>query len=476
MILIGTAGLEKRVCFSSSSAADLRRRIRTSWAHSTAALGSVENRCSRGTPMRDPTGPWKAMRNAARALAACAIGLGACRPEPPAVAAADPALELHQSAIVVDTHSDTTPRFEDAGWRFGERHDSGDMDLPRIREGGLDVEFWSIYMGERPDKGTAIREALERIDAVHEMVRRYAPDVVLARSAADIRAAVAQGRFVSLMGVEGGHIIEESLPALRSFYALGVRYMTLTHSFHTSWADSSGTEAQPLAPLHHGLTDFGRQVVAEMNRLGMLVDVSHVSDETFADALEVTRAPVIASHSSCRAVCNHARNLSDDMLRALARNGGVVMINFYPGYNDPAAGPLIAARRKQLEPQLEALRAQHGEDREGLRQARQALFEANPLPGSPLSVLLDHFDHAVRVAGPDHVGLGADWDGVPSMPDELPDVSALPELTRGLLARGHSAETVRKVLGENLLRVLEAAERVAASPLAGASAAPPASR
>jgi membrane dipeptidase len=386
------------------------------------------------------------------ALAACAT----------AGAGPDPALALHRAAIVVDTHSDTTTRFEEQDWRFDERHASGDMDLPRIREGGLDVEFWSIYLGARDVPGVALREALERIDAVHQMVRKHPRDVALAGSAAEIRAAVARGQLASLMGVEGGHIIEGSLAALRTFQRLGVRYLTLTHSFHTSWADSSGTGAQPLEPRHGGLTDFGREVVRELNRIGMLVDVSHVSDRTFFDALAVARAPVIASHSSCRAVFGHPRNLSDEMLRALAANGGVVQINFFPGYIDADAAARIAAHRERLAPELEALRERHEGDPAALRRAREALYAANPWPTAPLSALLDHFDHAIRVAGPDHVGIGGDWDGVPSMPEGMDDVSFLPALTRGLLARGHSPETVRKVLGENLLRVLEAAERVAA--------------
>ncbi len=388
---------------------------------------------------------------AAPALAACATDAGG-----------DAALALHRAAIVVDTHSDTTPRFQEADWRFAERHASGDMDLPRIREGGLDVQFWSIYMGARDVPGAALREALERIDAVHEMVRRHPRDVALAGSAAEVRAAVARGQLASLMGVEGGHIIEENLAALRTFHRLGVRYLTLTHSFHTTWADSSGTGAQPLAPLHGGLIGFGREVVREMNRLGMLVDVSHVSDRTFFDALAVSRAPVIASHSSCRAVFEHPRNLSDEMLRALARNGGVLQINFFPGYIDADAAARIAAQRERLAPELEALRARFEGDPAGLRRAREALYAASPWPTAPLEALLDHFDHAIRVAGPDHVGIGGDWDGVPSMPEGMDDVSFLPALTRGLLARGHAPETVRKVLGENLLRVLEAAERVAA--------------
>jgi len=368
---------------------------------------------------------------------------------------------LHRAAIVIDGHSDTTPFFEDPDWRFDERHDDTHMDLPRIREGGLDVQFWSIYMGKREGDGRAIREALERIDAVHELVRRYPDALALAGSVAEIRAAVAQGKLASLMGVEGGHIIEGRLPVLRSFYRLGVRYMTLTHSFHTEWADSSGT-GEALAPEHGGLTDFGRQVVREMNRLGMLVDISHVSDATFFDAIEVSRAPVIASHSSCRAVADHPRNMSDEMLRALAQNGGVVMINFYPAYIDEAANQATRLHREGLRAELEAIQTRFGDDPRALGRARRELRLANPYPQVPLEVLLAHFDHALRVAGPDHVGIGGDWDGVPSLPSGMDDISKLPRLTRALLERGHSEETVRKVLGENLLRVLGEAERVAA--------------
>lgn len=373
------------------------------------------------------------------------------------------AARLHAAAIVVDTHSDTTPRFEDPTWDFAARHDAvdGDMDLPRIREGGLDVEFFSIYLGETEGEGVAIKQALERIDAVYEVARRHSDEVVLATNVDEIRRAVAAGRFVALMGIEGGHIIEESLPALRMFHALGVRYMTLTHSFHTSWADSSGTR-DDVEPEHEGLTAFGREVVTEMNRLGMMVDVSHVSDDTFADVLEATRAPVIASHSATRALAHHRRNLTDDMLVALANNGGVVMINFYPAYIDESAS---AATKLWFERNDTAMSRIFKELPEGAerRAAYRELTLRDPAPQVPLSVLLDHFDHAVAVAGPDHVGIGADWDGVPSMPVGMEDVSKLPALTKGLLERGHSQATVRKVLGANLLRVMEEVERVSRS-------------
>ncbi|MEM9174534.1 MAG: dipeptidase [Myxococcota bacterium] len=375
----------------------------------------------------------------------------------------DPGRDLHFDAIVVDGHSDTTPRFADPAWDFADRHDDadGDMDLPRIREGGLDVQFWSIYTGRLDAPGDGLRIALERIDAVHEMARRNPDDVVVAHSVAEVRGGVADGKFVSLMGIEGGHIIEQSLPALRLFHRLGVRYLTLTHSFNTRWADSSGTTTIP-EPTHGGLTDFGRDVVREMNRLGMLVDISHVSDATFFDAVATSRAPVIASHSSVRAVADHTRNMSDEMLRALAENGGVVMINFYPAYIDEETAAATSAWFAEHGPTLMERRKALADDPARLAAERRAFFEAHPVPVCDLDVLLDHFDHAIEVAGPDHVGVGADWDGVVSMPDGMEDVTRLPNLTAGLLARGHTPETVRKVLGENVLRALEVAERVAA--------------
>ena len=380
------------------------------------------------------------------------------------------ARNLHFDAIVIDGHSDTTPKFENPDWSFAERHDAkdGDMDLPRIREGGLDVQFWSIYMGKRETPGDAIREALERIDGVYAMAARNPEDVVIAYNVREIREAVADGKFVSLMGIEGGHIIEGSLPALRNFFRLGVRYMTLTHSFHTSFADSSGTGETP-EPVHNGLTDFGREIVAEMNRIGMLVDISHVSDKTFFDTLEVTRAPVIASHSSARAVAEHPRNMTDEMLVALAKNGGVVMINFYPVYIDEAARAQAGDYFKTHGAVFAEMSKQAAGDRSLRSSLMREHFEKFPVPQCSLDVLLDHFDHAIEVAGPDHVGIGGDWDGVPSLPVGMEEISKLPSLTEGLLARGHSPETVRKVLGENVLRVLEEAERVASESAANAS-------
>jgi membrane dipeptidase len=387
------------------------------------------------------------------------------------------ALRIHRDAIVVDTHADTTPRFQEPDFDFAARHAKSDVriDLPRAREGGLDVQFWSIYVGKVDGDGRAIREALERIDAVWELARRYPNDVVVATDVAGIRRGVAEGKLVSLMGVEGGHMIENKLAALRDFYRLGVRYMTLTHSFHTDWADSAGMNATALPPSHGGLTPFGVEVVHEMNRLGMMVDVSHVSDGTFWAALAASRAPVIASHSSCRAVYDHPRNLSDDMLRALAAKGGVVMINYYPGYTDPVAAPKLADWFTRHGPEFAALREKYAGDLRGMSAAMKAIAAADPVPQGSLDALLDHFDHALRVAGEDHVGLGSDFDGVASFPVGLDEVNLLPNVTKGLLARGWSEAVVRKVLGENLLRTMAEVERVAAE-LRSESAAPPSPR
>jgi membrane dipeptidase len=386
------------------------------------------------------------------------------------------ALRVHRDAIVVDTHADTTPRFQDPNFDFAARHAKSDVriDLPRAREGGLDVQFWSIWVGNVEGDGRAIREAMERIDAVWELARRYPNDVVVATDVAAIRRGVAEGKLVSLMGVEGGHMIENKLSILRDFYRLGVRYMTLTHAFHTSWADSAGT-GQPLPPGNGGLTPFGVEVVHEMNRLGMMVDVSHVSDQTFWDALRASQAPVIASHSSCRAIFDHPRNLTDDMLRALGQKGGVVMINYYPGYDDPEAAPRIAAWFARHATELGALRQKYAGDLRAMSEAMKAIAATDPVPQGSLENVLDHFDHALRVAGEDHVGLGSDFDGVASFPVGLDEVNLLPNVTRGLLARGWSEEVVKKVLGENLLRTLGEVE-LAAARLSAAPATPPSPR
>jgi len=335
------------------------------------------------------------------------------------------ALRIHREAIVIDTHSDVTSRMLDEGFDIGKRASEGHMDIPRMKEGGLDAEFFVIYVSARyAREGGSVRRALEMIDVTYQALQRYPNDIELATSAEDIRRIAKKGKVAVLMGIEGGHAIEDSLGVLRLFHRLGVRYMTLTHTNTNNWADSSGDE-----PKHNGLTEFGRKVVLEMNRLGMLVDVSHVSDKTFFDVIEITRAPIIASHSSARALTNVPRNMSDDMLRAVARNGGVVMVNFASDFLDQNYADAVEKQRAALRPQIEAFRKRYASDPPRFRLEIERLFKASAPPRPPLSKLIDHIDHIVKVAGIDHVGLGSDFDGVDSLPEGLDDCSNLPKIT-----------------------------------------------
>jgi membrane dipeptidase len=294
------------------------------------------------------------------------------------------------------------------------------------------------------------------IDSVYRAVERHPNDLMLATSAADIRRAKKQGKIACLMGIEGGHAIENSLPTLREFYRLGVRYMTLTWNNANDWADSNREKK------HNGLTEFGKDVVREMNRLGMLVDVSHVGDKTMSDVLDISQAPIIASHSSARALSNVPRNIPDDLLKRIAQNGGVVQVNFYSVFVDAATvAPQSAERDRRLRAQQEALNQKYKDDPERLAEESDKLEAANPLPPLPLAKLIDHIDHIVKVAGIDHVGIGADFDGANDMPEGATDVSLLPNITYELLKRGYTEADIRKILGENLLRVFAAAESVA---------------
>ena len=368
------------------------------------------------------------------------------------------ALRVQRKAIVVDTHNDITTPMTDENYDIG-TPSAGKYhtDIGRMKQGGLTAEFFSIYVDKKYAKeGGSARRAMDMIDMVYRAVERHPNDLMLATSVADIRRAKREGKIAALMGIEGGHAIENSLMALRDFYRLGVRYMTLTHNNTNDWADSSRDE-----PRHNGLTDFGKEVVREMNRLGMLVDVSHVSDKTMSDALDVSRAPIIASHSSARALSGHPRNIPDDLLRRIAKNGGVVMVNFYPVFIDQKAYDADKARDIRLKPQMDALAEQFKNDPKRLAEEQNKLLAANPLPPTPLSILIDHIDHIARVAGIDHVGLGSDFDGVPSLPEGMKDISQLPNITYELLRRGYKEEDIRKVLGENFLRVFAEAERVA---------------
>ena len=366
-----------------------------------------------------------------------------------------------ERSVVIDLHDDTTQMILDEGYNLWESHEYGEVDIPRMRKGHVSGIFFSIWTdSKRLTPLQSIKRTLDEIDAVRREIERRPKDLVLATTADEIVAAKKQGRIAGLMGVEGGHMIDSDLVVLRSYFHLGARYMTLTHGSHTPWADSSG---QP--PVHNGLTEFGRQVVREMNRLGMMVDISHVSDKTFYDALETSSAPVIASHSSCRALATHARNMTDDMLRALAKNGGVVHINFYEGFLDSDfearynALKAEQARENQIEDKFATAknRRQVGPEQRKINADRTA-----KLGRIPLSRLLDHFEHAAKVAGVDHVGLGSDFDGASGQfPQGMEDISKIPNLVRGLMERGFSDSDIEKILGGNTLRVMREVERKA---------------
>ncbi len=368
------------------------------------------------------------------------------------------AMAIHRSAIVVDGHNDLPGKvremadssFDDLD--ISKRQPQLHTDIPRMRQGGVGAQFWSAYVpAETIRTGGATRYALEQIDLIRRMVARYPDDFALAESADDIVRIHRSGKIASLIGVEGGHAIENSLGVLRMFYALGVRYMTLTHSDTLDWADSATDEAK-----HGGLTAFGEQVVLEMNRLGMLVDISHVSADTMRDVLRVSRAPVIASHSSAYALAEHPRNVPDDVLRLVAKNGGVVMVNFFSGFVDPEAARVTV----KLVDAFREMRKQYQDDDE-FAKARKRWMEDHPMPTGTVRTVVDHIDHIVRVAGVDHVGLGSDYDGVSVLPEQLEDVSCYPYITQELLNRGYSRADILKVLGGNVIRAFRKAGEVA---------------
>jgi membrane dipeptidase len=366
--------------------------------------------------------------------------------------------QLHERAIVVDTHIDTTQRLVfDPKFDLATRHTDGNIDLPRIKDGGLDAAFFSIWVPADVTGPTAVKRAMDQIDAVREAVRTHPAAMVLATTAADVRRAAAAHKVAALMGVEGGHMIDDDMRLLRSYAALGVRYMTLTHFRNNNWADSSTDK-----PAHNGLTPFGKDVVREMNRLGMMVDISHVADKTFYDVLATTIAPVIASHSSCRAIANHPRNMTDDMLRALAKNGGVVMINYHAGFLSEEFRVASEKLHGDIVTAMDAVSKKCGGDEacstmESERMDHEAMASGQ-LPRVSWEKVLEHIDHAVRVAGADHVGLGSDFDGA-TMPLGLEDATKLPKITDALLKKGYSEADVEKILGGNILRVMEAVER-----------------
>ena len=374
-------------------------------------------------------------------------------------AAQTPAERLNRllaNAVLIDTHIDTPWYVVDEAYDLGEEHTYYEADIPRLRRGHVGAVFFGIPVEPQNfPPHLWIPRALELIDAVHQQAARHARDLEVALTADDIVRIHHSGKIAALMGVEGGHMIQDSLPVLRDYYRLGVRYMTLTHFKTNDWADSSNDVAA-----HNGLTPFGRDVVREMNRLGMMVDISHVSDKTFYDVLEVSRAPVIASHSSLRALCDIPRNMSDDMIRALAAKGGVVNINFNAAYLDRKAYDAFTGFRDQRDHEIANMLGLNGGNprRWEMKRAIQQRYRAG-LPKVGMDAALRMIDHAVQVAGADHVGFGSDFDGVSGMvPSGFEDVSRYPELIRGLAQMGYPDEKIRKIMGENLLRVMRATE------------------
>ena len=333
------------------------------------------------------------------------------------------------------------------------------ISIPKMRAGHLGAEFFSIWVDVTWPKQDLIHRALDLIDVTDQQVARHSDALGLAGTADDIERLHREKKIAILLGVEGGHEIEGDLRVLDIFYHLGVRYMTLTHTKNDELGDSSGDK-----PDWKGLSPLGRQAVARMNQLGMMVDISHVSDRTFYDALAVSKAPLIASHSSCRALCNAPRNMTDDMIRALAKNGGVMDINFYSGFLSPAYRDAFAKIEKQVETQVDEARARYAKQGKRLSYPEEVRIEqrlTRNLPAPSYTVIADHIDHAVKVGGIDHVGLGSDFDGIDTPPRGMEDVSKIPALVRELARRGYSEEDLEKILGGNVLRVMRQVEQVA---------------
>ena len=379
-------------------------------------------------------------------------------PSAPSEALLTHARALHKQSPLIDGHNDYP-------WALREHNAARDLatldikqpqpsimtDIPRLRAGGLGGQFWSVYVPVELQGQAAVTATLEEIDTVHRMMRKYPETFELALTAADIERIFKAGKIASLIGMEGGHSIDNSLSDLRMFFRLGARYMTLTHSSNTPWADSATD-----APKFGGLAPFGEEVVKEMNWLGMLVDLSHVSPDTMADALHVTQAPVIFSHSDARALNDHPRNVPDNILQMLPANGGVVMVTFVPGFLSPTVNEWNKAQTAEQDRQ----KAAHPNDPAAVKTAVDAWTAANPAPRATITDVADHIDHIRKVAGIDHIGIGSDFDGITQVVLNLDDVSKYPNLTAELLRRGYTDADIKKILGQNVLRVMREVEKV----------------
>jgi len=394
------------------------------------------------------------------ALLAPAAGAGAAERTPAEAAKVADAALTH--AIIIDTHADTPQMMLDENYDLADSSSPYMISIPKARAGHLGAEFMSIWVDVSWPKDDLIHRALDLIDVVDQQAARHADALELARTADDVTRIHRRGKIAVLMGMEGGHIIEGDPRMLDIFYRLGVRYMTLTHTKDNEIGDSSGDQ-----PHWKGLSELGRQVVARMNRLGMMVDISHVSDDTFFAVLAASKAPVIASHSSCRALCNAPRNMTDDMLRAVAKNGGVVDINFYDGFLDQAFADAYQKVEPAIEAEVKAATEERAREGKRLTYLEESEISEKHYAGLPIpsyTRIADHIDHAVQVAGVDRVGLGSDFDGVSGLvPHGMEDCSKLPDLVRELARRGYSEDDLVKILGGNVLRVMGQVEQVSRS-------------
>jgi len=367
-------------------------------------------------------------------------------------------LQIHRSALLIDTHNDVTSRTVE-GAALGDAAPDAHTDIPRMKAGGMGAQFFAAYVSTSYMEGNrSAHRALQMIDTIrHDIAERYPKDMVFATTADGILAARKQGRIAALIGIEGGHAIEDDVRLLRQFYNLGVRYMTLTHTKNLSWAGSSGETD------NKGLNELGRQIIAEMNRLGMMVDIAHVSDQTFWDALETSKAPIFSSHSSCREISKVPRNLTDDMIRALARKGGVVQINFGCDFLSQKSADSMPTRDPAFMAKVQAELGNIKDPKERRAAMRKMMADLGKTTvRATIDDVVEQIDHVRQVAGIDHIGLGSDFDGVGCVPEGLDDVSKWPNLTRKLLEKGYSPEDIRKVYGGNLLRFMKAVEQAAA--------------
>jgi len=378
---------------------------------------------------------------------------------------------VHRSALVIDSHADTPQRFVDEHFDMGDPLGGGQLNLDSARKGNLGAEFFSIWVDPEQYKGQYARRTLELIDSVRQQALKHPREMYYVTTPAGIELAHREHRLAVLMGIEGGHSIENSIPLLRQYYTLGVRYMTLTWTNSNGWADSSGDiDDKSIPHTEQGLSEFGKDVVYEMNRLGMMVDISHVSDRTFYRTLNISRAPVIASHSSARALCDAPRNMSDQMLTAIANyggpnsKGGVVMVNFYSGFISQAYRDAQKAIEPEMNKAVQGLKDKAKAEGKPVPYADIEKLQrqfADRIPRPPLSALIDHIDHIAKVAGIDHVGIGTDFDGINGqLPEGIDSVADLPKITEALMARGYTAEDCRKILGGNLLRVFREVEQI----------------